>query len=49
MVSLEASALQYLVAIGVLSYLLGYVAAQMRFREGPKDNIQFPFGGSPED
>jgi hypothetical protein len=47
MVSLDA--LQYLFAIGVLSYLLGYVAAQVGFREGPRDNIQFPFGRPPED
>jgi hypothetical protein len=44
---IDASSLCLLSAIAVLSYLLGYLAGQMHFPDGPCGDNQFP--QAPED
>jgi len=46
---INASSLCLLLAIAVLSYLLGYLAGQMQFPDSPSGDGQFPLGQSPED
>jgi len=44
---IDASSLCLLLAIAVVSYLLGYLAGQMHFPDGPCGDNQFP--QAPED
>ena len=44
MMPLDASSLECLVAIGIVSYVLGYLAAQMQFPDGPSGGPYFWFG-----
>ena len=44
---IDASSLCLLLAVAVLSYLLGYLAGQMHFRDSPTGDGQFP--QAPED
>ena len=41
---LPASALHFLLAIAIVSYLVGYLAAQTRFPNHPNSDGRFPFG-----
>jgi hypothetical protein len=49
MLPLDASSLECLVAIAILSYVLGYLAAQTHFPDGPSGDPYFWFEQSPED
>jgi hypothetical protein len=40
---LPTSSLHLLLAIAVVSYLVGYLAAQMQFSERPNSDSRFPF------
>jgi hypothetical protein len=41
---LPASALHFLLAIAIVSYLVGYLAARTRFPDHPNSDGRFPFG-----
>jgi hypothetical protein len=44
MMSLDISSLECLVAIAIVSYVLGYLAAQMQFPDGRSGDRYFWFG-----
>jgi hypothetical protein len=44
MMPLDASSLECLLAIAIVSYVLGYLAAQMQFPDGPSGDSYLWFG-----